>query len=861
MAWYDVFLPNKKQEENTLAKSVEPLDDVQQEHIVDLIAKEAKYHNVDPFDHSNAHMMQSYEGSGKKYYFEESQTDRLTSQALYNMSRHHIISSIIGSRINQCAEFAQYSADEDLGYRIVLKDEREELTDDDRENILAINKFLQQCGTNITDYELTFESFIRQVIRDSLIYDQACFEVIKNRKGQITGFMPVDATTIKKAPLTKEEISKGRRDPDGVRYIQIINNKIVAEYKQDELCFGVRRPRSDIRSKGYGYSELYELYGVLNNLFNAETYNAANFTNGINANGIIAIKSKMNPKLFRSFRREFYQMLNGVGNAKRTPLIQLDPDEKEDISSINLQPSNREMEYNTWMNYLIKVTCSVYQIDPAEIGFVFGTESQSSSLFGTDPSARVLMGKEKGLRPLVRSLQSWINRYIIDQIDDRYKLIFTGLDSVSALDKLKLEEHKMKYMTLNEIRVIHDLPELDDGDIIAAYYGTLKAAVIREEGLKVAEEYGDVDGKDELDAALDEQHEKELELEGEKTQESNKTIDEFDADLDKSKKKDEKRTKLTAKEKAEREKEKERRKELDKPVYKPLPGDENVQTKPSKYTKTELAEAVREEMKKPGKDEFIRAASKVSGVSKKIIEQVYDRGLAAWASSHRPGATAPQWAKARCYSFLTGGKTQRTADKDLWEEHLESKKSLNNIETKQIFVENMDKKFNITNRECVRSDGEKGGVVLEMITEDGDVREFCHLNEEDARSHIRVIEAASNVAEKFNDTFEDLAKAETFRPPQSVADEAKRGILAIEEHNSKAGTQVGRVRARQLANRDNLSLETVKRMKAFFDRHEKNKEIAEGKEWYEDNGFVSWLLWGGNSGRAWAEKILRDLED
>jgi hypothetical protein len=90
-----------------------------------------------------------------------------------------------------------------------------------------------------------------------------------------------------------------------------------------------------------------------------------------------------------------------------------------------------------------------------------------------------------------------------------------------------------------------------------------------------------------------------------------------------------KRSKLTSSEQKAREKEKERRDKLDKPVYKPLPGDENVETKPSKYTKTELAEKVREEMKKPGKDEFIRAASKVSGVKKKYIEEVYDRGLAA----------------------------------------------------------------------------------------------------------------------------------------------------------------------------------------------------------------------------------------
>jgi len=55
-----------------------------------------------------------------------------------------------------------------------------------------------------------------------------------------------------------------------------------------------------------------------------------------------------------------------------------------------------------------------------------------------------------------------------------------------------------------------------------------------------------------------------------------------------------------------------------------------------------------------------------SGVSYAILKKVYDRGMAAWKGGHRPGATPQQWALARVNSFLTGGKTRRTADADLW---------------------------------------------------------------------------------------------------------------------------------------------------------------------------------------------------
>jgi len=58
--------------------------------------------------------------------------------------------------------------------------------------------------------------------------------------------------------------------------------------------------------------------------------------------------------------------------------------------------------------------------------------------------------------------------------------------------------------------------------------------------------------------------------------------------------------------------------------------------------------------------------AKASGISYGILKKVYDRGMAAWKGGHRPGATPHAWAFARVNSFIVGGKTRHTADKDLW---------------------------------------------------------------------------------------------------------------------------------------------------------------------------------------------------
>lgn len=111
-----------------------------------------------------------------------------------------------------------------------------------------------------------------------------------------------------------------------------------------------------------------------------------------------------------------------------------------------------------------------------------------------------------------------------------------------------------------------------------------------------------------------------------------------------------------------------------KESYEKLPGDARAKTKPSKYTqrikKSGLRSVIQEEAtKKEGKprERFIKAVASVTEIPKGIIQEVFDKGLAAWAVGHRPGATQDQWARARVYSFLSKGRTVETADKQLFE--------------------------------------------------------------------------------------------------------------------------------------------------------------------------------------------------
>jgi hypothetical protein len=97
-----------------------------------------------------------------------------------------------------------------------------------------------------------------------------------------------------------------------------------------------------------------------------------------------------------------------------------------------------------------------------------------------------------------------------------------------------------------------------------------------------------------------------------------------------------------------------------------------------------------------------------------------------------------------------------------------------------------------------------------------------------------------------------------FVPPQEVRNNAKRGLELRAKHN-RGGTEVGVARARDLSNGKALSLETLNRMNSYFARHEVDKK---GEGWGVDSaGYIAWLLWGGDAGRAWAKRITSEQEN
>jgi phage I-like protein len=107
-----------------------------------------------------------------------------------------------------------------------------------------------------------------------------------------------------------------------------------------------------------------------------------------------------------------------------------------------------------------------------------------------------------------------------------------------------------------------------------------------------------------------------------------------------------------------------------------------------------------------------------------------------------------------------------------------------------------------------------------------------------------------------------------FTPPKTVSSNADLG-LRLRKKTGKGGLTTkqagdlkigsGVARATSLKNRSKISPEVIKRMVNFFNRHETYKKNHIKKEPYSAS-YISWLLWGGDAGQVWSNKVLRQIK-
>ena len=395
---------------------------------------------------------------------------------LKNMAKVPAIAAIINTRLNQVARFARRPRFEgDMGFKIVLKDKNATMSEAQKKRAFEIEEFFLRTGAvKNARRKDNLDSFLRKIVRDTLTIDALTFENVPNIKGGLAELWAVDAATIElvaNAPVGDENeltvyepvTKRGMRDSGDIAYVQRIDGQIVAEYTEAELCYAIRNPRTDIETVDFGMSELETLIEIVTGIMNSIRYNTTYFSSNHLPQGILEIVGKVKDEHLESFERHWRTMTEGASGKWAVPVLGMS--DGQGVKFTPFKTSNRDMEFNEFLEFLFNVACAVYQIDPNEVGFKSWTSSNSMS--ASDNTAEKMdQSKDKGFIPLMQFLANTFNSEVVDQIDEEYCLTWVGLDEQD--EDAKWNRYKMQIdsgvVPVAEVRKKEDMEEILDDE-------------------------------------------------------------------------------------------------------------------------------------------------------------------------------------------------------------------------------------------------------------------------------------------------------------------------------------------------------------------------------------------------------------
>lgn len=395
----------------------------------------------------------AYSGRGYKETL-----SRISFQTLQRMGNLYCVKNVISTRIEQITRFLKFSTDEQKeGFTIRRKrslfnskEDMKEMTKAEQKRVERIVRFLEDGGeTDKWEMSDSFVTFVRKIMQDSLSIDQLAFEITRTRGQELHQFKAIDGSMIRFLdtvdPNYAHQFDQYRYKGYLPKYCQVFDQQIVFNkqlntyvmYYPWELGFGIRNVGTDIWQNGYGRSELESLIEIITYILNGVQYNGNFFKNGSNPKGFIKMNGpNTNQTQLNDFKQKWRQMLTGTENSHKIPIFA-----GLDLEWVDLQKGNRDMEFDNWTKFLIVLLCSVYRIDPSELGFQF---REAANLFGQQGQReRLDHSKQKGLYPLLIFLQDIINKFLISELDEEMEFAFMGIEVEDEEKQVKLDSEKL----------------------------------------------------------------------------------------------------------------------------------------------------------------------------------------------------------------------------------------------------------------------------------------------------------------------------------------------------------------------------------------------------------------------------------
>lgn len=355
--------------------------------------------------------------------------------------------------------FKSYN-DEETGFRVKLRNKKATPSSKEKKEMEEIEDFFLHSGyldfPGFEDRKEGMQDINEQLVREILTIDQYAFSLRRNRRGQLLDYFILDGSTVKRT--IKDH---GFEGDSSIKFVQEVEGHIVETFTDKDIIFGYTNMRTDITKKGYGYSFIEQSVDIITAWLWGMGYNKEFFNTSAQPKGILTFEGgNLDTGQIEDLQRQWVAMFRGIKGLWKTPFLQYNAKWQ------NLAPSNRDMEFNEYIQVLSSWIFAIHGTDAQEVGMRL---NQANNVMNDSPDKKAAFSKSRALRDLLMSVSTVYNKIMIQVPEWRkYTFNFVGLESKDQAAETDIDNKQVKtYITFNEKRKEKDLPPIKGGDIIA----------------------------------------------------------------------------------------------------------------------------------------------------------------------------------------------------------------------------------------------------------------------------------------------------------------------------------------------------------------------------------------------------------
>jgi hypothetical protein len=407
-----------------------------------------------------------------------------------------LVANIVRARQNHITAFGRPQPDRhSTGYIIapkagVVDGMSEEKRTQLGERIHRAIKLFSTCGHTegvSAHHQKTFSEYLSLVTGDTQVIGRLATEIVYvddlNGDKKFYYFAHTDAGTIYPASAgdgaAKQSIREeafdllklitGKKDLQRERaqdwncdnkyaWVQVIEGRPEQVFTNDEMKCRNFYPVGNVEVDGFPVTPIDTVIGAITTHLNIGTHNKVYFQSGRASRGMLVIKSEdVNPTLIHNIKQNFNASINGSSAAWRMPVLGFGSE--ADVQWIPIDSTGqRDMEFQYLTDMNAREILTAFMISPDELpGWAYlsrGTNSQALSE-GTN-EFRLEASRDVGIRPLLATLEDFINRELFPLIDPElakicdFKLV--GLDADSPEKEIvNIQQNMQVWMTMNDV--------------------------------------------------------------------------------------------------------------------------------------------------------------------------------------------------------------------------------------------------------------------------------------------------------------------------------------------------------------------------------------------------------------------------